>query len=141
MVMKLLRPRQAFCTPADEATFATLGTISQAAPPLRNGLTRDSARRSARHLRTLLGVDAIAFTDLSELLAWEGAGSDHGAFGHARPTLASGRPGVVALDCPDAACSIQVAMVAPLDVEGRVVGALIAYGEMASPARTRALAV
>jgi two-component system LytT family sensor kinase len=32
-------------------------------------------------------------------------------------------------------------MVAPLDVEGRIVGALIAYGETASPARTRALAV
>jgi two-component system LytT family sensor kinase len=141
MVMKLRRPRQAFVTPVDEATFATLHTISQASPSLRGGLTRESARRSARHLRTLLGVEAIAFTDLSGLLVWEGTGSDHGAFDHARSALASGRPGVVRLDCPDADCPVQVAMVAPLNIEGRVVGALIAYGEAASPARTRALAV
>ncbi|MEV4258571.1 hypothetical protein AB0J52_35900, partial [Spirillospora sp. NPDC049652] len=52
--------RRAFANPADEATFATLHTISRASPALRGGLTGDSARKAVRHLRALLGADAIA---------------------------------------------------------------------------------
>ncbi|MCP2338437.1 histidine kinase [Actinomadura rupiterrae] len=52
--------RRGFANPADEATFATLHTISRASPALRAGLTSDSARKAARHLRALLGADAIA---------------------------------------------------------------------------------
>jgi len=59
-------------TPAERATFSTLHTASLAAPPLREGLTPTGARRSARHLRTLLGTPAIALTDVSALLAWDG---------------------------------------------------------------------
>ncbi|MFC4907787.1 histidine kinase [Actinomadura gamaensis] len=52
--------RRGFANPADEATFATLHTISRASPALRAGLTSESARKAARHLRALLGADAIA---------------------------------------------------------------------------------
>lgn len=39
-------------TPVEHATFETLHTASLAAPPLRAGLTEESARRSARRLRS-----------------------------------------------------------------------------------------
>jgi len=157
--------RHGFGTTADEATFATLHTISRASPSLRAGLTRESARKAARHLRVLLGAEAVALVSthpadpedlddpddepgdpgLGRLLVWDGAGGDlhsETALVHAQPALASGRPRVVApgvLACEDPLCRIRVAMVAPLTVEGRVVGALTAYGPGASAARVRAV--
>ncbi|MQY02454.1 sensor histidine kinase [Actinomadura macrotermitis] len=156
--------RRGFATMADEATFATLHTISRASPSLRAGLTRESARRSARHLRALLGADAVAVlsahgSDEDEgedgppdeplnngaLLAWDGDGAYlHAAqaLEHARPVLVSGRPRVVApelLECEVPLCRLRVAMIAPIAVEGRVEGALAAYGPAASAARVRAV--
>jgi two-component system, LytTR family, sensor kinase len=129
---------------ADEATFGTLHTISLASPFLRSGLTRDSARKAARHLRSLLGAEAVALTDTEQLLGWDGAGSEHAgrALGHVHPVLKSGRPRVVPPElvaCGDAYCKIRVCMAAPLTIEGRVVGALAVYGPTACPTRIRAL--
>lgn len=59
-------------TPVEHATFETLHTASLAAPPLRAGLTEETARRSARRLRTLLGTDALCLTDHERLLVWDG---------------------------------------------------------------------
>jgi two-component system LytT family sensor kinase len=56
--------------------------------------------------------------------------------------LATGRARVVSpkgTGCCDGQCRIRVAVVAPLAVEGRVQGALAAYGPNASPARVRAV--
>ena len=50
-------------TPVEHATFQTLHTASLAAPPLRAGLTEETARKSAGRLRTLLGTDALCLTD------------------------------------------------------------------------------
>src|SRR5437868_9405747 len=52
---------------ADEARFAALHTIARASPPLRAGLNRDSARKSARHLRSLLGAEAVALVAVRPL--------------------------------------------------------------------------
>ncbi|MEU6035137.1 MULTISPECIES: sensor histidine kinase [Actinomadura] len=162
-----LRSRRGFGSMADEATFATLHTISRASPSLRAGLNRDSARKAARHLRTLLGVEAVALVAAAQddephdgppggpddgpdapcgrLLVWDGPGGSRHAWAvlrHARPVLESGRPRVVGpdvLSCEDARCRIRVAMVAPLSVQGRVEGALAAYGGSASAARVRAV--
>ncbi|WP_149257401.1 histidine kinase [Actinomadura sp. K4S16] len=83
--------------------------------------------------------------DAPRLLAWDGAGrgahADE-AVAHALPVLASGRPRVIApepLACGDPRCGVQVAMVAPLTVEGRVEGALTAYWPSPSTARVRAV--
>ena len=77
------------------ATYRTLHLASLAAPPLRGGLTPASAQRSAKHLRTLLGVEALAITDRVEVLAWDGIGERHGqaALAHAAlgPGVGSGR--------------------------------------------------
>ncbi|MFD8525815.1 histidine kinase [Streptosporangium canum] len=116
----------------DEATFATLHIAALAAPSLRAGLTRDSARKAIRHLRTLLGVNAIAVTDADGVLAWDGAAGCHRdhAPEHARTVFSSGRPYVVAgeaIACRTPGCVIRGAAVVPLTVDGRVVGALAAY--------------
>ncbi|WP_067478309.1 histidine kinase [Actinomadura hibisca] len=152
--LRLCAHRRGFGTPADEAAFAMLHTISRASPSLRGGLNRESARKSARHLRTLLGVEAVALVsvdggdaaeDGARLLVWDGEGDDphaREAARHARPVLDSGRPRVVTSDllaCADPLCPVRVAMIAPLTVAGRVEGALAAYGDDSSAARMRAV--
>ncbi|MFB4307860.1 sensor histidine kinase [Actinomadura sp. GTD37] len=162
-------PRRAPADPAEQAAFATLHLIARGAPPLRAGLTDDTAHKAARWLRPLLGAEAVALVALRppddpdgpagpdgphgadrvpaapRLLAWDGAGGGaHAAeaVGHALPVLASGRPRVGApepVGCADPACSVQVAMTAPLTVEGRVEGTLTAYWRSASAARVRAV--
>jgi two-component system LytT family sensor kinase len=137
------RSRRFFGTPADRATFATLHAASLAAPPLRAGLTTSGARSAVRHLRALLGTPAVALTDGTSLLAWDGAGESHGArtVEHGSPVLADGRTHVVGpagVACPDPDCPIQVAVVAPLTVDDRVVGTLAAYGRTTSAALVRA---
>jgi two-component system LytT family sensor kinase len=97
-----------------------------------------------RHLRNLLGTQAVALTDGHLLLAWDGAGAAQhreAAVGHATAATASGRtevlgPGTVT--CADPDCPIRVAVVAPLTVEDRVVGSLAAYGQSASAGLVRA---
>src|SRR5919107_6301600 len=59
-------------TEADRTTFRTLHTASLATPALRAGLTPASAEKAIRHLRSLLGAPAVALTDTSDLLAWDG---------------------------------------------------------------------
>ncbi|RBL80924.1 sensor histidine kinase, partial [Streptomyces cavourensis] len=80
-------------TPVEHATFETLHTASLAAPPLRAGLTEESARRSARRLRSLLGTDALCLTDRERVLVWDGAGHHHGkdVLGHIEELLEGGR--------------------------------------------------
>ncbi|MEU1876973.1 histidine kinase [Streptosporangium sp. NPDC020072] len=134
-------PRRAGGSP-DEATFATLHVAALAAPSLRAGLTRDSARKTIRHLRALLGAGAIAVTDVDGVLAWDGevdCQREH-APGHARAVLASGRPRVVtghALSCGVPGCAIRGAVVVPLTVDRRVVGALAAYDSAVGPSLVR----
>ncbi|MBB3732096.1 hypothetical protein FHR33_007956 [Nonomuraea dietziae] len=113
----------------DEATFTTLHIAAMAAPSLRAGLTKESARRAVRHLRALLGTSALAITSTDAALAWDGACTDE-VLTHARAALASGRPHVFAGEP-------YGAVVVPLTVEGTVVGALAAYDEELSAALVR----
>ncbi|GGV05156.1 signal transduction histidine kinase [Actinomadura cremea] len=155
--------------PGEQAAFAALHAITRASPPLRTGLSGDAARRSVRHLRSLLDAEAVALVALRSaleeddevapdtggapgaalLLAWDGAGRA----AHARdavdlvlPVLASGRPRVIGADrlgCPDGDCPLRVAMVAPVAARtpaGRGVdAALVAYWRRPSAARVRAV--
>ncbi|TAL21198.1 MAG: sensor histidine kinase, partial [Frankiales bacterium] len=102
-----LRGRRTFGTVEQRATYAALHEASLAAPPLRQGLTATSAARSATHLRVLLGSPAVAVTDTTDLLAWEGAGEVHAAAAMdvAVTALTSGRPSVRGdLVCGDPDC-------------------------------------
>ncbi|WP_214413684.1 sensor histidine kinase [Sphaerisporangium fuscum] len=133
----------------DGATFATLHLAAMAAPYLRAGLARDSARRVVRHLRALVGTAGLAVTSTDQLLAfegtWEQPGEEHvrDLLGHVHGMLAGGRPHLVAGDelfCEADDCAIRSAVMVPLTVDGRVIGALAAYDEHVSAAVVRATA-
>jgi len=116
-------------TEADRATFRALHNASLAAPPLRAGLTGDSAERSIRHLHDLLGSPALALTDTAGLLAWHGSGQHHEeqCARLAATTVDVGRTRVFDrgdLPCAVAGCEIRAAVVSPLVTEERVVGTL-----------------
>ncbi len=124
------RQRRGFSTAEERVAFQALHTASQAAPPLRVGLTKSSAARSARHLRDLLGAPAIAMTGPDGLLAWEGPAEHHAAalVAAAEGPLRTGRAAVIPygdLRCNDPDCPVRAAVVVPLAVEERVAGTLI----------------
>jgi two-component system LytT family sensor kinase len=130
-------------TEADRATFRTLHTASLAAPALRSGLTRTSAEKSAKHLRTLLGTPSVVLTDSREVLAWDGA------FDHHRDQaaeLARRSPdGTMIHDrdrdhfpCRVPGCPVALAVVCPLAVDGAVVGTLQVYTSEVSAGLVRA---
>ncbi len=125
-------------TEADRTTFRTLHTASLASPALREGLTEDSAERSIRHLRALLGAPAVALADTDRVLAWDGLGSHH-AEQVAELTATSEATKVVGpvdLSCALAAtCPVRHVILSPLVVEEVVVGHLV----VASPDPTAGL--
>ncbi|WP_328885560.1 sensor histidine kinase [Streptomyces sp. NBC_00316] len=127
-------------TPVEHATFETLHTASLAAPPLRAGLTEESARKSARRLRSLLGTDALCLTDRDRVLVWDGAGDHHGThvMDQVQGLLASGRDTAFHSDCDDLDCPLRWAVAVPLTVDHRVLGTLIAYAPRESAVLARA---
>ncbi|WP_069741090.1 sensor histidine kinase [Streptomyces sp. EN23] len=127
-------------TPVEHATFETLHTASLAAPPLRAGLTEESARRAARRLRSLLGTDALCLTDRERVLVWDGAGHHHGkdVMEHLKELLDNGRDTAFDSGCGDLDCPLRWAVAVPLTVENRVLGALVAYAPRESAVLARA---
>ncbi|GAA3944743.1 histidine kinase [Streptomyces gulbargensis] len=128
-------------TPVERATFHTLHTASLAAPPLRAGLTGETAGRAARTLRSLLGTEALCLTDRGAVLAWDGPGEGHHrerVRALVAETLETGRSRSARADCADPACPLRWAVVAPLTGEDGVLGALVAYGSRESAVLVRA---
>ncbi|EHM28359.1 MULTISPECIES: sensor histidine kinase [Streptomyces] len=127
-------------TPVEHATFETLHTASLAAPPLRAGLTEESARRAARRLRSLLGTDALCLTDRDRVLVWDGAGHHHGkdVMEHLTALLDNGRRTAFDSGCADLDCPLRWAVAVPLTVDNRVLGALVAYAPRESAVLARA---
>lgn len=127
-------------TPVEHATFETLHTASLAAPPLRAGLTEESARKAARRLRSLLGTDALCLTDRDRVLVWDGLGEHHGAevMRRVEEVLAGGRGTAFAVGCADLDCPLRWGVAAPLTVDHRVLGVLVAYAPRESAVLARA---
>jgi two-component system LytT family sensor kinase len=139
----LVRGRRGFGTPVERAAFAALHEASLAAPLLRDGLDRESARKAARHLRALLATPALAVVGDGDLLAWDGAGRRHAAqaVAHTKDAIDAGRPWLVpagTIDCGDIDCPVRSAVVVPLVVDGLVVGALSVYARQVSAGLVRA---
>ncbi|MFT7838932.1 histidine kinase [Saccharothrix sp. BKS2] len=134
------RTRNDFLTQEQRITFETLHTAWSAAPPLRAGLVPDAAKKSAKHLRTLLGTPALALTDETEVVAWEGEGAHHAAeaMDLAADVFGTGRTRAFDITCARPDCPVHTAVLAPLTVEGRVVGVLAAYSREASAGLVRA---
>jgi two-component system, LytTR family, sensor kinase len=140
--VRAARRHHVYGTPTERAAYEAMHTVSLAAPTLREGLSADSARKSARHLRRLLGTAAVAITDGERLLVWDGGGGKHAAeaFPHAAPVLADGRVGLIEwADCGSEECPIRGGVIAPLVVDGVTVGTLAAYNSTTSVALTRAV--
>ncbi|MEU9762264.1 histidine kinase [Streptomyces sp. NPDC047985] len=127
-------------TPVEHATFETLHTASLAAPPLRAGLTEESARKAARRLRSLLGTDALCLTDRDRVLVWDGEGEHHGrhVMEQVRGLLDSGRGTAFSGRCDDVDCPLRWAVAVPLTVDHRVLGTLVAYAPRESAVLARA---
>lgn len=128
-------------TPVERATFHTLHTASLAAPPLRAGLTEETARKAVRGLRPLLGTEALCLTDRSRVLAWDGPGASHHqdrVAARVERLVASGRSESFRTDCERPACPLRWAVIAPLTGEDGVLGALVAYGSRESAVLVRA---
>ncbi|MFI1869556.1 sensor histidine kinase [Streptomyces jumonjinensis] len=135
------RPDLDLGTPVERATFHTLHTASLAAPPLRAGLTEDTARKAARRLRSLLGTEALCLTDRESVLAWDGPGIDHHehrVMVRVAEMLDSGRSQSVQTRCEEFECPLRWAVIAPLTGEEGVLGALVAYGSRESAVLVRA---
>jgi two-component system LytT family sensor kinase len=140
---RTFRARRAFGTPAEQAIFEVLHKANEAAPPFRGGLTRSAANKAIKDLHSLLRTPAVALTDETGLLAWDGIADHHGAQAAAlaAAVVADGRPRVVKADdlpCRDASCAIRAAVIVPIVVGEDVVGTLGAYGSDARPGLIRA---
>jgi two-component system LytT family sensor kinase len=121
---RLLTHRRVLGSPAGRATYETLHTASLAAPALRRGLDAESATLALPHVRRLLGRPAVAITDLHRTLAGDGLPDVQELTAHA---LASGTTQASAH-----------AIVAPLSVDGRLVGSIVVASDEASAGLARA---
>jgi two-component system LytT family sensor kinase len=109
-------------------------------PQLRRGLTTESAGSAAPALRVLTGADAVALAGPDVLLACEGAGADHHRAGDALESLVPARREdrvhvEPRLACAVPGCPLRSAIVAPLALRERRIGALVALYER--PGRVR----
>ncbi|MGW7528937.1 sensor histidine kinase [Streptomyces sp. NPDC054783] len=122
----------------DARAFAHgLHTAALAAAPLRAGLTPDTARKTVRRLRPLLGTPAVALTDDTAVLAWDGAGEHHRSQVSARladPPSARTFP----LPCDYTGCPVRWGALLPLTADGSAPGALVVFAADESTAVVRA---
>ncbi len=100
-------------------------------PDLRRGLTVQSARRAAPHLRTLTQAAAIALADRTHVLAFDGRAAEHHSAGEGIFDLVGkGGDEHVHVEshfaCARTDCPLGAAIVAPLMVASERVGSLIA---------------
>ena len=140
---RVLRVRRAFSTAAEQATYNVLHKANEAAPPFRAGLTKAAAAKAIRGLHQLLGCPAVALTDETDLLAWDGVADHHSgqAAALAVGVVASGRAKVITaadLVCKDPYCVIRSAVLVPIVVGDDVVGTLGAFGSDTRPGLIRA---
>jgi two-component system LytT family sensor kinase len=137
------RRRREFSSPVDRKTYDTLHRASLAARHLKEGLTAEGAAKTAKHLRAMLGTQAIALCDSTSTLAWDGTGTHHRdqVWRHASEVLTSGHTvvlGAKEVACGDPTCPIRTAILVPVVSDERVVAALAAYGPNASAGLVRA---
>lgn len=125
--------------PAASGAEQTLRIASQTLPIMRQGLNPTTAAKTAEIIQEISDVAAVAITDADKVLAFIGAGCEHHRPGDqilteaTRRALSTGELQVVTnqrdfncarTDCP---CPLAAAVIVPLKVERRVVGALKLY--------------
>jgi two-component system LytT family sensor kinase len=126
--------------PSSSAMQGAVHAATSLLPHLRRGLGPEHARPAAPHLRVLVGAGAIALADGERLLAFDGLGADHHRPGDTLAALAGEvRDDRVRVEprlhCEHPGCPLRSAIVAPLVVQERRVGALVALYERAGRLR------
>lgn len=115
--------------PGVRAAALALQTAGQAGPPLRAGLTARAAAEALPWLRTLLDTPGVALTDADgRVLGAHGPGGHHAAdaLPAAHEAVRVGRRQLVPVaECGRSDCPVSRAVVAPLIVGERTVGALV----------------
>ncbi|CAM3079838.1 Sensor histidine kinase YehU [Arthrobacter ulcerisalmonis] len=134
--LKVLRSFRDLGTDAERATYHTLHAASQAGQHLRRGLNPAGATKAGRQLRALLGSDALAITDTTAVLAWDGAGEElrPALMTMAADVLAGGRTAVL----PAQHGTGLAAVIAPVRAGTRVVGVVAAFAPVTSAGLVRA---
>ncbi len=137
--LKVLRSFRDLGTDAERATYHTLHAASQAGQHLRRGLNPAGAAKASRQLRGLLGCDALAITDTSGVLAWDGEAEElkPRLMDLAADVLAGGRTAVLPA-AADGTGSQLAAVIAPVRAGSRVVGAVAAFAPSAGAGLVRA---
>lgn len=149
---RLSRSYRELGTDAEHATFAALHSAAAAGEQLRNGLEPAGALKASKQLRALLNCAAIAMTDDSRLLAWDGAGAaakqpdSAVVMNLAAKAISNGRTQVATLDRPLREAlglplhggELKAAVICPLKVESRAVGTVIILSKAPSAGLVRA---
>lgn len=114
-----------------------LDLLVAALPHLRGGLRAESARFTAQLLYDHLDLDAASVISTDRVLAFIGVGSDHHIVGEPNLTALTRRAletGSVmrtqhhgGIGCPHPGCPLTGAVIAPLHVRNRIVGAIKLY--------------
>jgi len=114
------------------AMQAALHAATSTLPHLRRGLHSRSAANAVPHLRALTGAAAIALADTRTVLAVDGEGREQIRPGDLLSRLLERTPDdrmhvVRRLVSSDPSCPLRSAVLAPLTVQGRRAGTLIAF--------------
>lgn len=91
-------------------------------------------------LRSLLGTDALCLTNRSTVLTWHGTGEHHArqVLDRLAEVLDTGRTAAFDCGCHADDCPLRWAVAAPIVVDHRVLGALVAYAPRESAVLARA---
>src|SRR5450755_3972875 len=129
---RLFHAPRAVRTPAAAGMQSALHAASSTLPYLRRGLNARSAAQAAPHLRALTGSAAIALADTRAVLAIDGEGREQVRPGDLLSSLLARTPDdrmqiVPRLISSDPTCPLRSAVLAPLTVQGKRAGTLIAF--------------
>ena len=119
-------------TPEAVGMQSALHAATSTLPHLRRGLTPRTAELAVPHLRALTGAAAIALADTRAVLAIEGEGREQVRPGDLLSRLLARTPDermhiVPRLISSDPTCPLRSAVLAPLIVQGKRAGTLIAF--------------
>jgi two-component system, LytTR family, sensor kinase len=127
-----IRAPRAARTPEAVGMQSALHAATSTLPHLRRGLIPRSAEQAVPHLRALTGAAAIALADTRAVLAIDGEGREQVRPGDLLSRLLARTSDdhlhvVPRLVSSDPTCPLRSAVLAPLTVQGRRAGTLIAF--------------
>jgi two-component system LytT family sensor kinase len=129
---RTFRAPTAVRTPEAEGMQSALHAATSTLPHLRSGLHTRSAEAAVAHLQALTGAAAVALADTRAVLAIEGEGREQVRPGDLLSRLLARTPDdrmhvVPRLVSSDPSCPLRSAVLAPLSIQGKRAGTLIAF--------------